>query len=429
VKVDLLPPQLRFLRATQREVLYSGAFGAGKTRALCHKLMSRVAGRPGAREGLARKHLVSLKATTLRTLLEPDGKLPPVLTPGTYEHNKSERVIRLTGGGVISYFGLGNAEDYQKIGSLNLSGCAVDEAVELSEPDWTMLRGRIRLSMDELPMQLYGACNPGAPSHFLAVRFGLAGGHTPAPNCLAIQTRSPDNFFLPEEYVQDLMSLQGVAFERYVEGKWRGGEGLVYDRFDRQIHVQERDEEWARIVVGQDEGYTNPAALVVIGMDADGRMHVLEEWYRSGQLEADVIRAAEDINSRYQPEAFLLDPSAAKLRAAMHTANVPVVSADNEVFSGIQKVQQRLAQAGDGLPRLTVSPSCTDLIREFETYEWLSGSSGLKDQPKKEHDHALDALRYAVAYTDGTSLQPRIRQAGTVEKADAWNDERMWRTF
>ena len=88
MKVDLLPAQLDFIRAKQREVLYSGAFGAGKTRALCMKLVTRLVGNPGAREGLARKHLVSLKATTLRTLLEQDGKLPPVLPAGTYEHNR-----------------------------------------------------------------------------------------------------------------------------------------------------------------------------------------------------------------------------------------------------------------------------------------------------------------------------------------------------
>lgn len=428
-KIELLPSQLEFIRADVRECLYSGAFGAGKTRAVCLKLVSRVAGNPAAREGLCRKHLVSLKATTLRTLLEPDGKLPAVLPPGTYQHNKSERVIRVLGGGSIYYFGIGDAEDYTKIGSLNLSGCAVDEAVELSEQDWTMLRGRIRLAIDDLPLQIYGACNPGAPSHFLAVRFGLAGGHQPAKNTKAYTTRSLDNFFLPQSYLDDLATLTGVAYDRYVEGKWRGGEGLVYDRFDRQVHLRERDVKWNRVVVGQDEGYTNPATLVVVGEDSDGRLHCLDEWYKSNMLEADVIAAAQDFNTKYKPEAFLVDPSAAKLRAAMHAANLPVRAADNEVFPGIQKVQQRLGQAGDGLPRLTIGPTCENLLREFETYEWLSGSSGYKDQPKKENDHALDALRYAVTYFDGTAIEPKIRVAGSPETTNAFDDERMWRSF
>ena len=213
-----------------------------------------------------------------------------------------------------------------------------------------------------------------------------------------------------------------------MEGKWRGGEGLVFDRFDRSIHVRERKEDWRRIIVGQDEGYTNPAALIVIGVDEDGRMHVLEEFYHSQMLEADVISAAQDIASRFKVETFVLDPSAAKLKAAMHASNLDVSSADNSVFPGIQKVQQRLARTGDGKPRLTVDPKCENTIREFESYEWLGGSSGYKDAPKKETDHAMDALRYAVVYVDGSRMEPKIRVAdpGAGEK-DSWNDDRMWR--
>jgi len=247
---------------------------------------------------------------------------------------------------------------------------------------------------------------------------------------MAIQTRSPDNFFLPKQYVEDLMSLEGVAFERYVEGKWRGGEGLVYDRFDRSVHVRERTEEWRRIIVGQDEGYTNPAALLVVGEDGDGRLHIIEEFYKSQMLEVDVIATAKDIASRYKIESFVLDPSAAKLKAAMHQSNLDVASADNTVFPGIQKVQQRLARAGDGQPRLTVDPKCENTIREFESYEWLGGSSGYKDAPKKEMDHAMDALRYAVVHFDGSRVEPRVRVADRAATGDRFaNDERMWRSL
>ncbi len=75
-KIQVLPGQLQFLRSNQREVLYSGAFGRVRSRAVCVKLAMRAA-QKGMREGLCRKHLVTLKATTLKTLLEPDGDLPP----------------------------------------------------------------------------------------------------------------------------------------------------------------------------------------------------------------------------------------------------------------------------------------------------------------------------------------------------------------
>jgi phage terminase large subunit len=182
--------------------------------------------------------------------------------------------------------------------------------------------------------------------------------------------------------------------------------------------------------VGQDEGYTNPAALLVVGEDGDGRLHIIEEFYKSQMLEVDVIATAKDIASRYKIESFVLDPSAAKLKAAMHQSNLDVASADNTVFPGIQKVQQRLARAGDGQPRLTVDPKCENTIREFESYEWLGGSSGYKDAPKKEMDHAMDALRYAVVYFDGSRVEPRVRVADKAATGDRFaNDERMWRSL
>ena len=121
LKVQLLPKQLLFMEDMHtRHLLYSGAFAAAKSRALCWKLFVR-ASRKGAVEFLCRKTLVSLKKSTLKTLLEPDGDLPPVLEPGTYTHNKSEGIIRINGGGQIMYFGL---DDPNKLGSVNGTGPA-----------------------------------------------------------------------------------------------------------------------------------------------------------------------------------------------------------------------------------------------------------------------------------------------------------------
>lgn len=163
-RLQVLPQQLRFLKSTARQILYSGAFGAGKTRAICLRVAMRAA-TVGAREGLCRKTVVSLKRSTLKTLLEPDGLLPPVLPQGSYEYKKIDGEINIKGGGTIMLFGL---EDPARIASMNLSGVGCDEAVELSEQDWTMLRGRIRLKLPNLPNQLYGACNPSTPQHWLA---------------------------------------------------------------------------------------------------------------------------------------------------------------------------------------------------------------------------------------------------------------------
>ena len=360
IEHQLLPKQDEFLHAEERCVLYSGAFAAGKSRSLCFKLLARASVR-GAREGLCRKHLVTLKATTLRTLLEPDGMNPPVLPLGSYDHNKSEKIIRIRGGGEIVYFGLDQVE---KIGSYSLTGVAVDEAVEISKDDFTQLMGRIRVSVDGLTNQLYMACNPSSPTHFLAEKFGLAQGFHVAKDCRVIQTKSADNFFLPKEYLDSLNEFTGVAFKRFVLGEWVGSEGIIYDRWDRHKFVRHRDcNNFVRCIVGVDAGYTNPAVHILIMQDGDGNLHIANEWYKTKQLEPDVIEHAKQWSEQYGVELFVVT------------------------------------------------------IREFETYEWKRTGGEVRDVPTKSNDHAMDAIRYACVDIDGI-----LRTAFTLDAATSGRD-------
>tara|TARA_R100001594_G_scaffold150671_1_gene213381 strand:+ start:6230 stop:7540 length:1311 start_codon:yes stop_codon:yes gene_type:complete len=424
-RLEVLPQQLRFLRSSAREVLYSGAFGAGKTRAVCLRAAMR-ASIYGAREGLCRKTFTSLKRSTLKTLLEPDGLLPPVLPEGTYEYRKMDSEIRILGGGSIMIFGL---DDATRIASMNLSGCAVDEAVELQERDWTMLRGRIRLKLPNLSNQIYGACNPSTPQHFLAKRFGLAGGHKCASNCEAITTTSRDNWFLPEDYVQDLETMTGVARKRYVEGLWVGSDGLVYDQWDEEKFVAKTlPNDFDRLIVGMDMGYNNPAVLLLLGIK-DQRMYVIKEWYERQKLEQEVINVALSWKEEHPDiDCFIVDPSAAGLRASMRNVGLDAIPANNAVFTGIQSVATRLSFGNDKKAKLLVSRNCENLIREFGSYEWMGNRDGtMKDQPKKEHDHALDALRYAIVHIDGLKTAPAIRSIdGFSDEVDPMFNEDLW---
>ena len=426
-RLELLPHQMKFLKSQKREVLLSGAFGSGKSRSIALKCAMR-ASIQGAREGLCRKTFVALKRSTLKTLLEPDGLLPPILPKGSYEYKKIDGEILIHGGGSIMLFGL---EDASRIGSMNLSGVAIDECVELKEQDWNMLRGRIRLKLPNLPNQLYGACNPSTPQHFLAQRFGLAGGHVCAPNCEAITTTSRDNWFLPEDYVKDLETMTGVARKRYVEGLWVGSEGLVYDRWDESKYVCDSlPESFDRVWVGCDEGYNHPSVQLLCGLK-DDIFYVMDEWCERHKLEQQVVEHAEYWKREYpEIECFVVDPSAAKLRAAMRHAGLDVTPADNAVFSGIQSVSARMSNDPSGKPRLQVHRQCSNLLREFSSYEWASRQDGtLLEKPVKLNDDCVDSLRYSVTYTDGLKTAPSIRSIGGVDdkyKMNPLENEQLW---
>ena len=64
------------------------------------------------------------------------------------------------------------------------------------------------------------------------------------------------------------------------------------------------------------------------------------------------------------------------------------------VVEGINMVKGYLAPDLEGRPRLLISTSCKNLIRELKLYKWDKKSK--LDRPVKKYDHALDALRYQI---------------------------------
>ena len=135
---------------------------------------------------------------------------------------------------------------------------------------------------------------------------------------------------------------------------------------------------------------------LVICEDEKGRLHVADEFYRTKQLEQEVIEQARRFVRMWSPSTFVVDPSAAALRETMRRDGLSEVAGNNDVLGGIARVQKRFTMDSDGEPMLTIDPGCTNLINELGVYEWMPG----KDKPRKENDHACDALRYAMMHVD-----------------------------
>jgi phage terminase large subunit len=425
--IPVLPKQEQFLDATEREVLYSGAFGAGKSRVGCIKLIQH-AQIPGNYVGMFRRYFASLKSTTLRTLLhEPDIYGNYILPEGTYEYNKSDHEIHVKGGGTIVYGGFDKPE---RIGSLQLGAAFIDEGTELDEFQYTMLEGRLRHPVDPNP-QIFTATNPAAPSHFLFKRFF----EEQDPTRLAISATTAENFFLSESYIEAMSKLTGTARDRYFLGKWVAFEGLVYEMWDRAKFVMEKavpETGWRSIVAGVDEGTTNPFAIVAGGLDGDGRLHIFDERYKTGLTHDDMIEEAKP----FQADVYAVDPSANTLILAMRRAGLNAVAATNDLLPGIGVVRNRFTFDVLGEPRLTISPSCTNLMAEIEAYRW--NDKAKKERPIQEFDHACDALRYLCMYLDSRPQvgvmvhnpheqpEPAEPETETEQRERLWNNPRIW---
>lgn len=422
-----------FVHGDADEIMYSGAFGAGKTIVVALRAYLR-ARHPRAVEVLARAKLDDVRDTVLPHLFEGSGDTPAILAPGTYIWNKAERWIRLIGGGLIRYVGLGDRQrnelDRMRFRGANITGLGIDQAEEISQRQYLNALGRVRTKGTGLNRSVYGSCNPAAPSHWIAKRFGIKAGHDPQTTPLiktarvlpdgttqqlrAIMTASADNPHLPRDYLARLATYTGIMRLRYVLGMWVGSEGLIYDNFRRGLHLVDPGPgvQWARSIIGMDDGTTMPCAILLMRADGDGRLHVEREVYRRGMTSAEKVRVVKDLAAwAGGVEAVVVDPAASGIKGDLRAAGLPVIDGDNRVLAGIAAVRQALEVGPDGLPRLTlnkalerIGETATDaagpvgLLEEIEAYEW--DPEAKSEKPVKRWDHSADACRYACQYFD-----------------------------
>lgn len=308
--------------------------------------------------------------------------------------NKSEGTFYYANGSVVYSGGMLDDKQREAVRSIGGSGgldiAWMEEANAFTRNDYEEVLGRIRHTAADW-QQVILTTNPGGSLHW--IKKDLIDGQQAAVYYSGAR-ENPNN---APAYLDNLERLSGVMYERLVLGKWVQAEGAVYDMFDVRIHVAERpDTDFKQWYLAEDEGYTNPAVILLVGEDSDGRLHVSREWYERGKLQSAVVSQTLEWVREKSATLVAVDEAAAGLIADLRDAGVPAMPAKGRVLDGIQSIQNRLKVQGDGRPRLTIDPSCINTINEFESYAWkkTTATGIVRDEPTKENDHALDALRY-----------------------------------
>jgi hypothetical protein len=215
-----------------------------------------------------------------------------------------------------------------------------------------------------------------------------------------------------------------VLRERLRFGRWVSAEGAVY-AFDARLHLVDPfpiPAAWPRYRA-IDFGYSNPFVCLWAATDPDGRIYVYRQWYKSGMLVEDHARRIVRADKGERITATVADHDAED-RATLERHGVKTIAATKAISPGIQAVQQRLRVAGDGKPRLYVLRDSllerdealaakrqpVSVEQEFDAYTWPKDQSGrpVKEEPVDLYNHAMDALRYLVAYLD----KPAPRRPG-----------------
>jgi PBSX family phage terminase large subunit len=400
---------LAMLGAREPEVLIEGPTGTGKSRACLVKVHRAAMAYPGMRALIVRKTRESLTQSGLYVFehdVIPDDWIPTVF--GSIQRRNRQSYLYPNGSEVV----IGGFDKPGKVMSAQYDLIYVMEATELTLEEWDYLLTRNRNNV--MPwQQIIADCNPDAPTHWLNQR--CEQGTT-----RRILGRHEDNPSVTEAYLNNLRRLTGVRRQRFYGGVWAAAEGAVYEGFDRAIHVLPRSALPAmRGHFGtQDWGFTNPGVLQVWGLDGDGRMYLVREIYMTGQTIDWWTREASALHRTYRLRRVACDPSEPEYIKQYRDAGIPAIKAQNEIAAGVNLVQQRLAPARDGRPRLFLADDCLAqrdeelatavppkpwcTLHEFDSYVWPKDIAGrpLKETPVDEHNHGLDALRYGVLLRD-----------------------------
>lgn len=425
---------VRLLESRDDEILLEGPVGTGKSFALIWKSHLIAIKYPNVKVLWVRKTLVSLTGSAVATYTD---QVLPTASYGIdfYGGSRIESpAFRYPNGSRIM---LGGMDKASKIMSTEYDLICVFEATELTLDDHERLVTRLRNGA--MPyQQLLADCNPGPPTHWLNQRASTDG-------MTRLYSRHKDNPRIWDaeqgqytEYghsyvVVKLGKLTGIRKKRLVDGVWAAAEGQVYETFDPDVHLLDEvqlkaigvftdDGELNRdvirdVIVGVDWGFTNAGVLLVFAVDADGRMYLVYEVYMTRKIIDWWIEQARAINQRFNPSAFVCDPSEPGYIEQFKQAGLPAEKAENDIKPGIDAVQARLRPEDDSRPRLYLyldalaaidedlkeagKPWCT--AQEFLSYVWPTASGArdtLSEKPVDDHNHGLDALRYGAAHFD-----------------------------
>lgn len=202
-----------------------------------------------------------------------------------------------------------------------------------------------------------------------------------------------DNPFIPKDEIDKArLELTEDRFSQEYLADFRKTEGLVYKEFDRDKHIftdMTLIYNEVERLGGIDFGFTNPTAVLEIVKDGDSNYWVVSEWYKTGKTNQEVIEYSRSL----RVNVWYPDPAEPDRIEEMRRSGMNVREVNKDVEKGIDTVRTLLKNG-----KLKIHASCVNLINEIQTYSYKDKKPGSNEpeEPIKENDHALDALRYPL---------------------------------
>ena len=309
--------------------------------------------------------------------------------------HRADNLVVVTRGEITNYFYIFGGKDERSqdlIQGITLAGVFFDEVALMPESFVNQATGRCSVDGSKY----WFNCNQDGPYHWFKTGWI---DKKKEKNLLYLHFTMDDNLSLSEKIKERYRSMYtGVFYRRYILGLWAMAEGVIYDMFDNARHVITDISNLvnANYYVSCDYGTQNATVFLLWCKERSGRWVCFREYYYSGRDEEQQktnTEYADDLEqwlAGIKPVKIIIDPSAASFIAELKERGYTIKKAKNDVLDGIRFVASLLNQ-----DLIAISDQCPNTIKEFRSYIWdQKASEHGEDKPVKQHDHAMDALRY-----------------------------------
>ena len=314
--------------------------------------------------------------------------------------HRSDNMVEITKSGVTNYFYVFGGKDERSqdlIQGITLAGCFFDEVALMPESFVNQATGRCSVTGSKF----WFNCNPDGPFHWFKVNWI---DKQEEKKLIYLHFTMDDNLSLSEKIKERYRSMySGVFYKRYILGLWVVAEGIIYDMFNPVNHVVSNIKDKIitltnKYFVSVDYGTQNATVFLLWQKGLGDKYFCIKEYYYSGRdkgkqkTDSEYADDMEEFIKDIRPhlDCVICDPSAASFIAELRKRDIYVRKAKNDVENGIRVVGNLL-----NLEIIYFSDECKNTIKEFASYTWDDKAAERgEDKPIKQHDHAMDAVRY-----------------------------------
>ena len=324
-----------------------------------------------------RKTMTSLRLTAYRKMIE----LLDLLTGfRKIQCNKSEAWVK-RGSNLMQFSGL---DDSEKIKSTEWDYIFAEELTDFTSDDLSMLNLRLKRSGSGNP-QLFGAFNPIDAFHWIKTECY----DKPTDKMAFHHSTYRQNPFVNEITKENYRSLKEQNYTLwliYSEGEWGSLESLIYTNYDVRDTFPENFDD---VIYGYDFGFSNPCAVVKIGI-LDNEFYLEELLYENSLTGAAFVDKLQMLGINKNANQYG-DSNRPDYIDEIYKAGYNISGAEKgpgSVIKGIDVVKRQ---------KLHVKSSSLNLLKELRAYSFKKDRNDhVIDEPVNFNDHLMDAGRYAI---------------------------------